>query len=307
MSYITVEDFQRAINDQVSASIRARITEAKLEYKVLAGAERDKYILSVLEALIGDNLAKSGEHRQDDWDKGWHENLSLLVDTQDLKTLIPKYHSKQKIVHWMQDVVKTATSDFDFKIHEWLVDYVFEKYFSSCAYVYEFGCGPAYHLLRLRKINPKAQLVGLDWAISSQDIISNIKKMGLDTNIEGHNFNFFYPDYSICIPDGSGVYTVAALEQVGARFEPFLKYLLEKRPSICVHLEPIDELLDSKVLVDRLSQLYFRKRNYLTGFLTRLRQLEAEGKLTIHRCQRTYTGSYFIEGHSMIVWSPNLD
>ena len=29
------------------------------------------------------------------------------------------------------------------------------------------------------------------------------------------------------------------------------------------------------------------------------------GKLTIHRKQRVHSGSFFIEGHSLIVWSPN--
>jgi len=62
--------------------------------------------------------------------------------------------------------------------------------------------------------------------------------------------------------------------------------------------------MDPDNLIDRLSVLYCRKRNYLAGYLSRLRQLQAEGKVRILREQRTYTGSFFIEGHSLIVWSP---
>lgn len=128
--------------------------------------------------------------------------------------------------------------------------------------------------------------------------------LGIETNIEGRNFDFYEPDHALNVGPNSGILTVAALEQVGERFEPFLEFVLRKRPAVCVHLEPIDELMDPKHLVDRLSVLYCRKRNYLSGFLTRLRQLRDEGKVKIHREQRTYTGSYFIEGHSLVVWSP---
>jgi hypothetical protein len=91
---------------------------------------------------------------------------------------------------------------------------------------------------------------------------------------------------------------------VGSNFEDFLQFVLKKKPAVCVHLEPIDEVLDQTHLIDRLSTLYFRKRNYLAGFLPRLKELQADGKIEMLKEQRTYTGSYFIEGHSLIVWRP---
>jgi hypothetical protein len=106
------------------------------------------------------------------------------------------------------------------------------------------------------------------------------------------------------VPANSGFITVAALEQIGDKFDPFLEFIFAKKPSLCVHFEPIDEVLDQDNLLDRLSTLYFRKRNYLQGFLPRLRELEREGKLKILTEQRTYSGSFFIEGHSLIVWYP---
>ena len=58
------------------------------------------------------------------------------------------------------------------------------------------------------------------------------------------------------------------------------------------------------VLIDNLSIKYFKKRNYLDGFLSGLRELEAQEKLTIHDIKRTHIGSLFIEGYSVVVWSP---
>ena len=67
-------------------------------------------------------------------------------------------------------------------------------------------------------------------------------------------------------------------------------------------MEPIDELLNDDKLIDSLSIKYFRKRNYLDKFLPYLEELEKNNKIEIIVKQKTYSGSYFIEGHSLIVW-----
>jgi hypothetical protein len=103
---------------------------------------------------------------------------------------------------------------------------------------------------------------------------------------------------------GAYVYTVASLEQVGLEFKKFVDYLLKNKPKLCVHVEPVAELLDNSNLLDYLSVKYFEKRNYLRGFLTYLRQLEKQGKIRILKARRTYIGSLFIEGYSVIIWTP---
>jgi hypothetical protein len=190
--------------------------------------------------------------------------------------------------------------NFDYKIHICLVDAVLQHYLQNVENIFEFGCGPAYHLIRLNEFNKNVKLNGCDWTISSQNIINEINSL-LDLNINGINFNFFKPDYNIDIPKNSGIYTIAALEQIGENFKEFVDFLLFKNPEICIHMEPIDELLDNN-LIDTLSKKYFRKRNYLKGFLPYLEKLETENKIEIITKQRTYSGSYFIEGHSLIVW-----
>ena len=46
------------------------------------------------------------------------------------------------------------------------------------------------------------------------------------------------------------------------------------------------------------------KRRYLSGFLPYLENLEQQGRLEIIKKQRIYYGSFFIEGHSLVVWRP---
>lgn len=307
-SLITADEIEEVLQSPLSPSLRKQCKEAGLRYEEISDKERDRYLLDVVNVLFQNNATKdtkaAGEHRLFEWEEGWSENLAAIREGKKTQDLVPRYHGKHKLVRWRQRIIRPLVSDFDYRIHCIIVDWAVETFLKKVDAIYEFGCGPAYHLLRARKYNPQAKLVGLDWTTASQEIIKQIVKAGIEKDIEGHKFNFYKPDYSLEVFPNSGFLTVAALEQVGDRFEEFLQFVMAKQPAICVHLEPIDELLDHSHLIDCLSTLYFRKRNYLCGFLPRLHKLQDENKIRIHREQRTYTGSYFIEGHSLVVWSP---
>ena len=98
--------------------------------------------------------------------------------------------------------------------------------------------------------------------------------------------------------------TFASLEQTGENYKKFVSYLLKNKPDICVHIEPIEELLGLKRLPDYLSIKYFEKRKYINGFLGYLRELARKGKIKIMEAKRTNSGSLFVDGHSLIVWKP---
>jgi hypothetical protein len=307
-SIITADEIEEVLQSPLSSLLRKVCEDSALQYEEITPQERDNYIREVVDVLLKTDSNKdttpAGEHRLQEWEKGWDENLKALKNGKNVRDLVPRYHGKHKLVHWRQRMIRPLIPYFDYKIHCIVVDWVIQTFLHDVKTIFEFGCGPAYHLLRARTYNPAARMFGLDWTTASQEIIKQISAVGIEKNIEGRNFNFFAPDYSMEVPPKSGFLTVAALEQIGSRFEEFLQFVLKKKPSICVHLEPIDELLDQSNLIDHLSTLYFRKRDYLAGFLPKLRKLQDEGKIKILKEQRTYTGSFFIEGHSLIVWHP---
>ncbi len=305
---ITSIDFSNVLKTSFPDELADKVSKAELYYEELDLIERDNYIREVVEVLVKKDINSetkpAGQHRINEWEKGWSENLDSIKRSKEHKNLIPKYYGKRKLARWRQNIIRPLSEDFDYKMLSIIVDWVGYEFFSKSDYIFEFGCGPAEHLLRARSYNSTAKLIGLDWTKASQEIINEIKNAKIETNIDGVNFNFFTPDDSIEVPENSAFLTVAALEQIGSNFEPFLEFVLEKKPKICVHLEPIAELLDNNNLLDKLSTLYFEKRNYLQGFLPRLLELEKIGKIKIVRMQRTYSGSYFIEGHSLIAWYP---
>lgn len=297
---ITHKEIENILGFEINDSLKQTINEFNLEYRELNAEERDAYILHVINVLTSD-ITKSGEHRINEWENGWDENLINFKNSKNIEDLIPKYHGKNRIVRWMQQPVMPITENFDYKIHISIIDAVLRHYLDNIKNVFEFGCGPAYHLIRLNQYNNNFNLHGSDWTVASQNIINQINNV-LNLNIKPFNFNFFKPDYNVVIPSNSAIYTVAALEQIGENFKEFVDFLLVKKPNICIHFEPIDELLDENNLIDSLSIKYFRKRNYLNGFLPYLEQLEKENKIEILNKQRIFSGSYFIEGHSLIVW-----
>jgi len=298
------KDFLEAFGEKPSPYVAKKIEDYGFRCEALNQEERDQCVLKVLDSLMNKELVRAGEHRKDQWEKGWGENLNSLEENKEVKAIIPRYFDKYNIVRWKKEWVKPRSEEFEYRMLAIIQDWLFDKYLRSMDSIYEFGCGTGHNLFRMRAVNPDANLWGLDWASSSQDIIRKLNDSGVDKKMFGHRFDYFNPDNNFHLTPNSGVVTVASLEQIGSKHEAFLKYLLSEKPKLCIHIEPIAELLDPNHLLDNLSIEYFKKRNYLSGFLTKLRELETEGKLQIHMARRTTIGSFYIEGYSVVVWSP---
>lgn len=302
MKKIDYKDLEEILGFSVDDEIKERIEKYNLTYRELTSEERDNYILHYINVLTND-ITVSGKHRINEWEKGWEENLELFKKSKNVEDLIPKYHGKNRIIRWKGDLIIPLIDNFDYKLHICFVDAILRHYLKDIKNIFELGCGPAYHLVRMNDFDKNKNLFGSDWTVVSQQIIkeiNNVKKI----NIVPFNLDFFNPDTNIEIPKNSGIYTVAALEQIGEGFQDIVNFLIEKKPEICVHMEPIDELLNNNKLIDSLSIKYFRKRNYLKGFLPYLEELEKQNKIKIIKKQRLYNGSYFIEGHSLVIWKP---
>lgn len=266
--------------------------------------ERDQAILEMVKAVYEDVLPVSGPARHPIWEKGWGENLNAFKPEQVGREIAkPHYFNKYPIVRWGGDIFLAESEDYEYNMLAVIQDWLFDRHLRSARHVYEFGCGTGHNLFRVRDINPTTKLCGADWSQSAVEFISLQARHGATHSLSSVRFDFFNPS-GLKLEPKAAAYTVAALEQVGTQFEPFVNWLISQSPSIVLHIEPIGEVLDENVLLDRLSLRYFSKRNYLQGYLAHLQGLERAGRVKLHDVVRTRIGSKFIEGYTAIVWSP---
>ena len=299
---ITPELVAELFKEELSDYVKNKIKEYDFKYEEMAESERDGWLKKIVEVLLDEVVIKAGQHRLNQWDDGWGANLAKFKATKNLESLNPGYHGKYPVLRLKQQFIKPLSEGFERNSLYLIEDWLFDKYLRKAETIYEFGCGTGHNLFHLRQINPAARLYGLDWSASSQKIMEEVKQAGLDTNIYGRQFDFFHPDFNFALRPNAYVYTVAALEQIGDKFLPWLDYLRSNKPKLCFHIEPLAEFLDPNNLLDCLSLAYFKKRNYLSGYAAHLKALAATGEIVIMEAKRSYIGSLFIDGYSVMVW-----
>lgn len=300
---IQLEDLEKTWNFKASPRFKSQFEQLDLSYTELSETQRDEAILSFIDTLQGD-LVKAGPHRMLDWERGWRENHNSFLKSSDISDILPKYFGKILLVRWQRNWISPCDERMEQNMLGLILEYLIEKYLSTEDQVYELGCGTGHNLLRIRKHHKNMTLFGLDWAESSQNLIEIIANQTNDQNLKAENFDYFNPNLGLKLPENSVVLTVASLEQTGSDFKEFIDYLVTEKPRIVIHVEPMWEPLDSTHLLDSLSIKYFQKRNYLNGLLKYVEELESQNLVKIINVQRTFVGSFFIEGYSILVWSP---
>lgn len=273
-------------------------------YTPLEGAERDAVILRSLQIVHHKDTSHSGVERHQDWEAGWGENLREFVESgHDVDKLIPKYFQNDVPARFGRQYIRSLDPRFVFNHTDLFRTWLFRRYLDGFEHIHEFGCGPAYQLACLARLYPDAKLYGYDWTQASVDIQAELAR-AFGWSVSGRRFDFFNPDRSVSLAPGSAVYTIGALEQVHDKFGPFLDFLLSNKPALVVNVECLEELYDPDDLVDYLALLYHRRRRYLSGYLGRLRELEADGRIEIIRTHHHLFGNIYNDTLSYVIWRP---
>jgi hypothetical protein len=305
--HLSVDDFACLFGttaDEVVRHCGDIIQNDDFHYAIISGSDRDQIILQALKKTFAPDLAQAGENRQQDWEQGWRENLDEFVASgYQLERLIPKYFKKNVPARLNLQYIMPMSPNFVFAYTHVYRTWLFRKYFQAVSNIYEFGCGPAYHLAYLADLYPHKKLFGLDWATSSQEIIGHLSRH-FGWKIEGQRFDFFKPDPRLIVESDSGILTFGALEQVGEKYGSFIDFLLKNKPAICVNVECLNELYDPDNLLSYLALQYHQKRNYLSGYLTTLQRLEKEQRIEIIKFHYHRFGNLFDDPLSYVIWKP---
>jgi SAM-dependent methyltransferase len=304
---LTPEDFAHAF-DVPSARLPVECVEfarrADLRYRVLQGAERDGTIVEVLKRIDADTQKIASAERRDVWERGWREALQdYCASGYSEEALVPRFIRPNQPVRLNRQYVVPSNPSFELEFVRVLRAWMFREYFAQAAEVHEFGCGTGFNLLALSEIFPDKDLYGSDFVPASVELVKAIAKVRT-LHLAARMFDMTAPDPEYPLRAGAGVFTFGSLEQLGGGFEPFLQFLLERKPSVCVHVEPTVELYEENELLDYLAARFHRKRGYTEGFLPRLRELAERGVLELVKVRRFNFGSLMMEGYSLLVWKP---
>ena len=298
---LTYEDFEKLLNFLFSEHTRKKINSFNISIEEVSKEELQQHIDHINNMIDKPNLVVAGSHRINDWNNGWNENNIEFNKSKDYTSLIPKYFNKYKNIRYKNKLYKTNSENCELNMLRVLQLYLYEKYCKNINNIYEFGCGTGHNLFALSEIDNEKSFFGFDWSNPPKQIFENIEKF-YNRKFKFNNFDFVNPNYDVNILNNSVVFTFAALEQIGEKHIEFTKFLINKNPTLCIHLEPIAEILDQNDALQDLSVRYINKRNYLSNFYTSLKQLEKENKIEILEVGRSTIGSYLIEGYSIIVW-----
>ena len=80
---------------------------------------------------------------------------------------------------------------------------------------------------------------------------------------------------------------------------------MENKPEIVVHVEPFRDLLDEQNPVDLASIKYMKQRNYIDGYCEAIFKLQRNNEAQVHLFERTFIGSKYVDGYTILVWSPS--
>ena len=304
---LDVKDFANSFGleeKEMPLACKEMISKLNFEYEILKGGERDIELLGALKRIEEDKQIIAAPERTEVWNSGWNENLEMFCDSNyDLDSLIPKFYRKNICLRWNQNFIRSENAQFEYNYFCVFRRWVFETYLNNVENIYEFGCGSGHNLVELVRMYPEKHIVGLDFVPSVIELLKTIKKKrGL--NIEGSLFDMIHPDFDMNIKSNSAFYTFGAIEQLAGQIQNLFQFFLDKKPKICIHMEPMIEWYDENNLLDYLALRFHKKRGYTEGIFPLLEKLQCEKKVEIMKTKRLYFGNYNMEGYNLIVWRP---
>ena len=305
-------DFAKLFGTKTSdihKTCRKIIAKYDFHYRKVSVDEQTEIIHEINKKISRNNLFHAGKDSKPVWQKMWTERLeNLIANDLEIDALVPKYlikdSSKYVIYNRLfSSFIRPTDHNFELNWNQVYKHWLFEKYFKDTENIYEFGCGSGINIPVLVGLFPKKNLHFLDWTKQSKNIVELLaKKYGW--NLSGYVFDMLHPKHDFAVKKNSAFLAFASLEQLGTAYKPFIEFAIQKKVSVFVTVGTVKELYDLNQPLEHLAVKYTSKREYLSGYLNYLRQLESQKRIEILKAQRVFLGNMFHDGYSYIVWRP---
>ena len=300
------EDFSRRLDMDISEVLL--VTEQfplpTMAYRLVGEEERLHFYKTVVEYLKLMEHTRGVELELGNWNSEWRKVLDRVrTHGPSIDNLRPNYF-QYRTLRLNGEFVFTGDAFFEHHAYVMFLRLLFSKYLSGQNKIVDLGCGSATSLFLLDQMEIGTELIGADWIEEALETV-NIIGRATTSNIRGLPFNMKTLEGKEALDlAGAAVITIHSMEQLGRDYHNLLDYLMAAGPGLVLHLEPIEELYDSKCLFDKLALTHHRQRGYLTGYLTKIRKLASEKRIEIFAEKRLKFGSTWHEAYSLIVWRP---
>ena len=125
--HITAQDFAVAFQDNLSEFVKEKIKNFNFSARRVSAQDRDKILLKIIKTLLDPQVIKSGKHRQEQWEKGWAENLEAYKK-QNEESIIPRYFGKHDVVRWKQQFINPISTNFEYNMLAVIQYWLFDRY-----------------------------------------------------------------------------------------------------------------------------------------------------------------------------------
>jgi hypothetical protein len=304
---VTSDEFKNFFEGNMTDDIDAYIRKLNLRYRDLKSTEY-RAIKNEYYKFFAKEIVRSGKKRKQVWENGWNQNLlDVLEQGVSSDTLLPYYYKKNEFpLRFKGKYIYPEDPEFVIKFLSIIQKILSKQYFGRYKNIYEFGCGPFHNIYEFSLNTINKNYHGLDWSEATIEISRIIEERKSELGVGSHVFSgtvmdFFDPDYCHEMKDNSIIFTFGCMEQLGGDFNMILEYFLRQKCKNFLHIEPINELYSRDIEFDDLAFRYSVKRGYLTGFFSKLRDLEGLGKIRIHCCNKII-GNRFHDVWTFLRW-----
>ncbi len=288
--------------DQIGSLALGTLDKSDLRWRSATKREVEEYVVSYLKKLEGNWIERDREQNREAWTKGWTENLAeVRRKGPGPETCRPRYFRGSSYLRLRNDLIVTPNQQLEHNLLTATRQYLFSRYLPEVETICELGSGSGQNLWLLSEMFPGKRIIGLDWVDPCVGIAQEIARTGRD--VSGRLFDMTAPEAGFRLPENSAIVSIHALEQIGNQHEMLLNWIVSQRPAIVVQHEPVAEFYDPANLYDNLALWYSRKRHYLEGYYSALRQLETQCIVRILSAFRPQVGGVFHEA-SILVWKP---
>ncbi len=251
---------------------------------------------------------RTKKHIQKEYGQKW-EKINNLINKNKNKTLEPFLHCAFRN-HFPSNLLIHINEKFFYvRTNKMLWDYIYkiiaehiDPYIPKNKTIVELGAGWGRNLFRFFSDGIADRIVGAEF---TKEGVAAGRKIAEKYNVPGAFYHFDYnnPNKKL-LPElkDTVVFTHNSIEQIPCLKSAFIEFLIQAKPAVIIHFEPVYEYRTKNTLHHLLWKRYTELNDYNRNLLTLLKEMEKRKKIKIVKEEPHLLGLNAFNPGSFIIW-----